>query len=420
MMWNYINDKYERSKKYVKSLIKWLTCSIIIGVICGLIGTAFYQAVEKATKLQGRYPWLLFLLPVGGVVIVFLYHICGVKNAKGTNMIIESIRSSEKIPFIMAPLIFIGTVITHLCGGSSGREGAALQIGGSIGAFLGRIMHLNEKDMHVIVMCGMSAVFSALFGTPLTATIFSMEVVSVGVIYYAAFLPCIVSSIVACSISRLAGFSAEKYSIPTMNTMSLGLIIKVIILAALCALVSSAFIICMHKTAKLYKDKINNQYIRIIVGGFLIILLTAIVGTRDYNGAGMNIVKQTFSGKVNLESFFLKIIFTVVTLGAGYKGGEIVPSFFIGATFGNAVGNLMNINPGFGAAIGMVSVFCGVVNCPITAMFLSVELFGSGNVILFALACAVSYVLSGYYSLYKSQKIIYSKLTPEYINAHTK
>jgi len=157
MMWNYINDKYERSKKYVKSLIKWLTCSIIIGVICGLIGTAFYQAVEKATKLQGRYPWLLFLLPVGGVVIVFLYHICGVKNAKGTNMIIESIRSSEKIPFIMAPLIFIGTVITHLCGGSSGREGAALQIGGSIGAFLGRIMHLNEKDMHVIVMCGMSA-----------------------------------------------------------------------------------------------------------------------------------------------------------------------------------------------------------------------------------------------------------------------
>lgn len=420
MMWNYIYDKYARSKKYVKSLVKWLVCSVIIGVICGIIGTAFYQAVEKATELQGRFPWLLFFLPFGGVSIVFLYHIFGVKNAKGTNMIIESIRTSEKIPFIMAPLIFIGTVITHLCGGSSGREGAALQIGGSVGAFLGRIIHLNEKDMHVIVMCGMSAVFSALFGTPLTAAIFSIEVVSVGVMYYTAFLPCIVSSIVACSISRLAGISTEKYSIPIINIMSLGLIIKVIILAALCALVSSIFIICMHKTAKLYENKINNQYIRIIVGGLLIILLTTIVGTRDYNGAGMNIVKYTFSGKVNLESFLLKIIFTVVTLGAGYKGGEIVPSFFIGATFGNAVGNLMNINPGFGAAIGMVSVFCGVVNCPITAIFLSIELFGSGNVLLFALACAISYVLSGYYSLYKSQKIVYSKLRPEYINANTK
>lgn len=419
-MWNYIYDKYERSKKYVRSLIKWLVCSVIIGVVCGIVGMSFYYAVEKATIFQGKFSWLLYLLPLAGVMIVFLYHVCGIKNPKGTDLIIESIRSSEKIPVVMAPLIFVGTVLTHLCGGSAGREGAALQIGGSVGAFIGRRLHLNEKDMNVIIMCGMSAVFSALFGTPLTATIFSMEVVSVGVIYYVAFFPCIISSVVAYSIARSAGFYGEKYTIPVMDVMSPEVIIKVAVLAALCAVVSTIFVVCMHKTAKLYKHKIENQYIRIITGGLLIIMVTTIIGTRDYNGAGMNIIEHAFYDQVNLESFLLKIIFTAVTLGAGYKGGEIVPSFFIGAAFGNVIGNILNINSGFGAAIGLVSVFCGVVNCPITAIMLSVELFGSGNILLFAIACAISYVLSGYYSLYHSQKIVYSKLRPEYIDVRAK
>lgn len=419
-MWNYIYDKYERSKKYVRALLKWLVCSVITGVVSGIVGLSFYYAVEKATIFQSKYPWLLYLLPLAGAIIVFSYHACGIRNPKGTDLVIESIRSSEKAPIVMAPLIFVGTVLTHLCGGSAGREGAALQIGGSIGAFIGKRLHLNEKDRNVIIMCGMSAVFSALFGTPLTATIFSMEVISVGIIYYAAFLPCIISSTIAYAIARSAGFYGEKYSIPEVDVMSPNLIIRVAILAALCAVVSTLFIVCMHKTTKLYKNKIENQYIRIITGGLLIILVTTIVGTRDYNGAGMNIIGQAFQGQVNLESFLLKIIFTAVTLGAGYKGGEIVPSFFIGATFGNVIGNILNINSGFGAAIGLVSVFCGVVNCPITAIMLSIELFGSDNILLFAVACAISYVLSGYYSLYHSQKIVYSKLRPEYIDVHAK
>ncbi len=419
-MWNYIYDKYERSKKYVRSLIKWFICSVIIGVVCGVVGLCFCYAVKKATLFQNKFSWLLYFLPVAGIIIVFLYHVCGKKNPKGTDLIIESIRSSEKIPAVMAPLIFVGTVLTHLCGGSAGREGAALQIGGSIGAFIGRRLHLNEKDRNVIVMCGMSAVFSALFGTPLTAAIFSMEVISVGIIYYAAFLPCIISSLVAYAIARSAGFYGEKYTVPVMEGMSLDVILKVAVMAALCAVVSTLFVVCMHKTANLYKSKIENQYIRIVAGGLLIIVITTMIGTRDYNGAGMSIIEHAFYDQVNPESFLLKILFTAVTLGAGYKGGEIVPSFFIGATFGNMIGKLINIDTGFGAAIGLVSVFCGVVNCPITAIMLSVELFGSSNILLFAIACAISYVLSGYYSLYRSQKIVYSKLRPEYIDVHAK
>lgn len=419
-MWNYILDKYERSKKYVHSIVKFLICSVMIGIVCGIIGLSFYYAVEKVTVFQKKFFWLLYLLPLAGVMIVFLYHICGIKNPKGTDLIIESIRSTEQIPTVMAPLIFIGTILTHLCGGSAGREGAALQIGGSVGAFIGRRLHLDEKDKNVIIMCGMSAVFSALFGTPLTAALFSMEVISVGIIYYAALLPCIISSFVAYAIARTAGFYGEKYKIPIMKPMSWEVLIKVAVIAALGAVISTLFIVCMHKTARLYQNKIENQYIRIITGGLLVVLLTTMVGTRDYNGAGMDVIWNAFYNRVNAESFFLKILLTAVTLGAGYKGGEIVPSFFIGATCGNVIGNLLHINTGFGAAIGLVSVFCGVVNCPITAIILSVELFGSENILYFAIACAISYILSGYYSLYHSQKIIYSKLRPEYIDVHAK
>lgn len=419
-MKNMIKNTGKRSYTYIRTFIKWTIIAIIIGAVCGMVGTVFHHLVEMATHMQKQHGWLLYFLPLAGIIIVFLYRKLGMSEDGGTNTIISSIRSSEKIPFRMAPLIFIGTVLTHLCGGSSGREGAALQIGGSIGAFIGRGLKLDEKEMHIITMCGMSAVFTALFGTPLTATIFSMEVVSVGVMYYIAFVPCLIASLTALSISKHFGMVPVAFVIGNIPALNLINIFKIVIIAILCATCSILFIVCVHKAGHLYKEKISNPYLRIIAGGFIVIALTAIVGCRDYNGAGMDIIIKAFSENSKPEAFLMKIIFTALTLGAGYKGGEIVPTFFIGATFGNLVGGILGFDCGFSAALGIVALFCSVVNCPITSIMLSIELFGSEGMVLFAIVASISYMLSGYYSLYSSQKIMYSKLRPDFINMDTK
>lgn len=414
-----VKRKATHAKMSLLYLVKWLSCASITGIICGLVGSAFHKSVEQVTSLRIQHPILICFLPFAGLLIVGLYHITNMLEDGGTNRIIASIRSSKAIPFRMAPLIFISTVITHLFGGSSRREGAALQIGGSIGSTLGSIFHLDEKDIHIITMCGMSGVFAALFGTPVTATIFSMEVISVGVLYYVAFIPCLLSAILAFDIAKYFGMKPVFYHLSSIPEADLANILRVLILATLCAVISMIFCFALHKTTNWFKRLLSNAYLRILVGGFLVVVLSFLVQSYDYNGTGMNVVSTAIAGQAKPEAFLLKLIFTALTLGAGFKGGEIVPSFFIGATFGNIAGGLLGLPPCFGAAIGLISMFCGVVNCPIASLLLSLELFGSQGLMLFCLACAVSYVLSGYYGLYSSQKIVYSKLSPTYINKST-
>ncbi|MBN1051458.1 chloride channel protein [Clostridium botulinum] len=413
---NIIIAKFKSIKIYIITFFLWVVVAGITGLIGGFIGSLFHLSVEYATNFRIENDWIIFMLPLGGVLIICLYKIFKLGSNIGTNLVIDSIRTDGKVPFSMSPLIFISTVITHLFGGSAGREGAALQLGGSIGSQVGKILHLDEKDMHLITLCGMSGVFSALFGTPLTATFFAMEVISVGVIYYSSFIPCIVSSIVAYKVSLLFGLEPVRFNINVIPNFSTENIIKVAILGALCALVSIIFCETLHKTNKFLSNVIKNDYLRIICGGLAIVALTFIVGCRDYNGAGMDIIANAINGQAKPEAFILKIIFTAITISVGYKGGEIVPTFFIGATFGCVVGRLIGLDPRLGAAIGLVALFCGVVNTLITSVILSIELFGSGALILFAVACGVSYMLSGYFSLYSSQKIVYSKLKAEFIN----
>lgn len=412
--------KYQKtlqgSVKYLTTLLKWLLCGSITGGVCGLVGVAFHKLVELATETRVSHGWLLWLLPLGGLLIVFLYRSAGMGDDRGTNLVIDSVRSGEKLPVVMAPLIFVSSVITHLLGGSAGREGAALQIGGSIGAGLGRLMRLNEKDLRVITMCGMSAVFAAIFGTPLTAAIFAMEVVSVGVLHYAAIVPCLLSATIGYSIACGFGIEPVSFTVPFIPELGVVSLLQTILLGGLCALVSILFCVTMHTVGKLYKKYIPNQYLRAAAGGCLVILLTLLVGTRDYNGAGMDVITAAISGTSRPEAFLLKLIFTALTLGAGFKGGEIVPSFFIGSTFGCAVAPLMGMHPGFGASLGLVAMFCGVVNCPITSLLLSIELFGTQGILLYAIVCAISYMLSGYYSLYSSQRIVYSKLYTDQVD----
>lgn len=415
-----INYRLGRIGETARALLLWLFMAVIVGAVCGVVGGAFHYAIDEATQLRGDLPWLLYFLPVTGLFIVWSYRAGGMENDSGTNQIIASVRSGTRPPLKLAVLIFLGSTLTHLTGGSAGREGAALQIGGSLASGVGRLFKLNERNMNVMVMCGMSGLFSALFGTPLTAAVFSMEVVSIGIFHYSALFPGLLSAYVANGITSLMGIEPEGYpllGIPDLGWLSM---VKVGALGIICALLSILFCVVMHQSARLYKKIFPNQYLRVVVGGVLVILLTLLVGNRDYNGAGGLIIEAAVSGQAEPWAFALKIIFTALTLGAGYRGGEIVPTFFVGSTFGCVMAPLLGLHPAFGAAIGMIALFCGVVNCPLASVLLSVELFGSDAILFFAFACALSYMLSGKFSLYSSQKIVYSKLEPRFIdeNAH--
>ena len=403
---------------YVKTLFKWVLLGGIIGVAGGVIGSLFHIGVNYATAIRGAHPWILYLMPVGGLAIVGLYKLCHLEG-KGTNAIIESVHFGESVPILLVPVIFVSTVITHLCGGSAGREGAALQIGGGLGFQAGKLLRLGEKDLPLATLCGMSGVFSALFGTPLTATVFALEVISVGVLYYAGLVPCITAAMVGYLVSLWMGVPPTRFTV-VMPALDGWTLLLVVVLAILCALVSILFCRGLHVTEHLAERLMKNSYLRAAAGGAVIIALTLLLGTTDYNGAGMDVISRALTGEASGWAWLLKLLFTAVTIGCGFKGGEVVPSFFVGATFGCAAGALLGLPPGFAAAIGLVAVFCGAVNCPIASVVLSVELFGADAMLYFAIACAISYVLSGYCGLYSSQTILYSKLRAEFINVHTK
>lgn len=415
----YIMHKVDHNGRRLGTVIKWLVFSILSGIIVGLVGTAFYFGMDMVTRTRETYPWLIFFLPAGGVVIVWFYKLLHDEKDTGTNLVLSAISAGESVPLRMAPLIFISTLLTHLFGGSAGREGAALQLGGSIGNALGRLFRFDTKDQHVMIMCGMSAAFSALFGTPMAAAIFSMEVVTVGIMHYAALVPCVVSSLIAHEIAIALGASAEMFDIGQIPEFTLQSAAILTLLSALCGIISIVFCVMLHRFEWLYRKISGNAYIRVILGGMIIIIMTELVGSQTYNGTGVSVIARCMDGQVRPEAFFMKMMFTALTLGAGYKGGEIVPSFFIGASFGCLFGNIAGFSPAMCAAIGMTSVFCGVTNCPITSLLISFELFGYDGMPYFLLAVAFSYVLSGYTGLYRSQKIIYSKYKTNYINKQT-
>lgn len=394
--------------------LKWLFFGVLMGFFAGSAGTLFYFCIAKVTGIRTANPWLVYLLPFGGLAIIFLYRLLGVKHPQGTDLVIEAIRSPEPVPLKMAPLIFVSTVITHLFGGSAGREGAALQLGGSLGFGTGRLFRLDEKDLHIVTMCGMAACFSALFGTPITATVFVLEVITVGVMYYSALVPCAVAAVVGAAFSRWCGVPPTVFALGGIPEMSWKPALQVAVLAILCALLSVVFCYTMRGTGNLLRRLLPNPYLRAAAGGAAVILLALLFG-RDYLGMGGNIIAAAVKGQAAPAAFLLKLLFTAVTLGAGFRGGEIVPAFFVGATFGCVMGGPLGLSPAFAASIGLMAVFCGVTNCPITAFVLSLEVFGTRGAAFYLVAAGISYMLSGYSGIYSKQKILYSKYKPLFL-----
>ena len=416
-------DKQYWGKQGKNALIfvRWCAFAVIIGVVVGAVGAAFHRALDWAGEMSGAHDWLLYLLPLAGVGIALWYSKMDIPLARGTNFILTSVREDHPVRLRLAPSIFLTSVLTHLCGGSAGREGAAIQLGGSISGNIGHWMRLDDRDSRTITMCGMAAGFAALFGTPLAASVFAMEVISVGVMYYAALFPCVLASVIAHQTALQLGGSTTAFRLAGVPAaVDATLLLRLVLFGVVCAVLSALVCIVFHRIGHLFSRYIPNQYACIAAGGAAVVAVSLLLGTRDYNGAGMAVIERAVAGEAAYAACFIKLVLTAITIGVGYKGGEIVPVLFIGATFGAAYGGFFGLAPSFAAGLGMVAVFCGVTNSPLTSILLAYELFGGEQLALFALVIAVAYMLSGYYGLYSEQKILYSKMRPQFIDRKTK
>lgn len=407
-----IEHNYERTV----STFRWIGFSVVMGVVMGIIGALFTLAIADVTRMREHNPYFLLLLPVGAVAIRLLYRLAHYENDGGTNLVLSSIQGDDYIPGRMSLLIFLSTIASHLVGASVGREGAALQLGGSIGGYMGTQFSLDDTQRKTVTMCCMSASFAALFGTPMTAAVFSMEVISVGIMHYAALVPCVLASYIASGVAGMMGAERLSYTIAYIPTLDFKHGVQCGLFAILAGTVSMLFCIALRQTEVLTRKYMPNDYIRAAVCGTLLLVMTFMVGDQAFNGSGVETIDSCMSGNEHTWAFLLKIIFTCVSIAAGYKGGEIIPSLFIGASFGSFVASVTGLDPTLCAAVGMGSVFCGVTNCPITSLLLCFELFGMEASPYFMIAIALAYVVSGYYSLYHSQKIVYSKYKSNYID----
>ena len=412
---NNFNEFQRAAKAAIWVALQWFFLAIPTGLACGLVGTLFHLSVERVTELRAGQPWLLFLLPAAGLLITALYKVTKCEGV-GTNNVIRAVQSGEPVSILLVPAIFLGTVLTHLCGGSAGREGAALQMGGSIGWNVGTLLHLKDHDRRTATICGMAAFFSALFGTPLTAALFAMMVEDVGLTFTSAFVPAFTSALIAYGCSLAFGIAPTHFAI-TAPELTVWTAFLVILLGFACAAVSRLFCGLLHFMEHKVPQLLPNPWLRVFVGGVAVIAFSYLFGVGRYNGAGMGVITAAVEqGEALPWDFLCKIFLTALTLSCGFKGGEVVPSFFVGATFGCVFGPLLGLPAGFAAAVGLVSIFCGATNALIPSILMGFELFSGAGLELIALGCGICFMLSGHHGLYSSQTFVTNKLRSEYMS----
>lgn len=418
--------------KEFRILGKWL---LIIVPLSAVIGTAiafFLWSLDYVTELRIENPWLLYLLPLIGVLIIWFYRKFGKESEKGNNLIMDEIHEpGGGVPVRMAPLVYFGTILTHLFGGSAGREGTAVQIGGSISSLFRKYINLNESDTRILLISGVAAGFGAVFGTPLTGAIFAIEVLAIGKLRYDAIIPALLASVLADVSCSIWGLGHTEYSIlfienaylfdekVQINPLLLG---KVLIACVAFGLAGFLFGELTHRIKDLSKKFIQNPYLIPFVGGVLVIGITYLFGNYDYNGlgvesyreGGVSILSSFQEGGADALSWLKKIALTSVTLGTGFKGGEVTPLFFVGSTLGNVLGDLMDAPIDLFAGLGFIAVFAAATNTPLACTIMGVELFGSDNILYYAIACFVAYFFSGHTGIYSSQKVGVPKIFDYY------
>ena len=406
-----VNTMLKKIEKIsLKEYFLLLAAALVIGILGGAVGAAFHHAVDHVTHWRGEFPEIVYALPVAGLAIPFLYSKLKAAGLN-TDTVIEAGQGKRKAPFALLPAIFLASVLTHFFGGSAGREGAALQIGGSLGQETAKRFRLSHTAARCAVLAGMSSLFSAMFATPIAAAVFSLEIAGVTALFPLAIVPSLVASFVAIEVSALLGVAPMAFTVP-LPSLGVTTFLLLLVFAALCGLVSDVFCVALHRAAELFARHFPNSYMRVVAGGCIVVVLTILVGNQDYNGAGMGVINAALSGEADPMAFIWKIFFTAITIGCGYKGGEVVPSFFVGATFGCTMGAMLGFDPIFTAAVGMVAVFCGATNAPLASFFLCLEMFGPAGWLFYLPACFVSYFVSTRHGLYHSQQLLYPKIPP--------
>jgi H+/Cl- antiporter ClcA len=424
------NNPFNEHFGILKHLIKWFILVLPIGIVIGSMVVLFLWLLSAATQFRFNHTWLLYLLPIAGILIHFIYQTIGKSAEKGNNLILEQIHEEGGgVPKRMAPIILITTLITHLFGGSAGREGTAVQIGGSIASMFGDWFKLQGIDKKTILIAGVAAGFGAVFGTPLTGAIFAMEVLAIGKIQYQALLPALMAALIGDLTVNAWDIHHIQYHINSFSSANTGflehrlhfdmlLLGKVVLSSIAFGLVSLVFAILVREIKSICLQIFKYKWMIPVFGGLLIITITLLLGKPDYLGLGVDAqypgaitIPTAFNtGGAGLWSWLCKTIYTTITLGTGFKGGEVTPLFYIGATLGNTLANILNAPVSLFAALGFIAVFAGATNTPIACTFMGVELFGGQYVLLFAIACFTAYLFSGHTGIYGAQRIAIPKI----------
>lgn len=387
-------------------LIKWLLISAIVSVLIGSASAFFLYALNWATDYRESHLYIIALLPLGGLLIGLSYHYWGDSVVKGNNLLLEEFQSPKQIiPLKMAPLVLFGTIITHLFGGSAGREGTAVQMGGAIADQFTKIFKLRPRDRKILLVIGVSAGFSSIFGTPLAGAVFALEVMIVGRMRYEALLPSFLAAIFANLTCHAWGAAHTHYSIPNITEVTPINLLYAIIASICFGLVAILFSKSVSYWSKLFKSRISYPPLRPFIGGIVIVSAVALLGSTQYIGLGVPTIVDAFTHEQMPYDFILKLLFTTFTLGAGFKGGEVTPLFFVGATLGNALALLLPLPMALLAGMGFIAVFAGATNTPIACTLMGIELFGAENGVYLAIACIIAYLFSGHTGIYTAQII---------------
>ncbi len=412
-------------RTHALSVARWLIALVPMAAAVGTLCAAFLWSLDAATAARFAQPWLLFGLPLGGLAVGLLYHRLGRSVEGGNNLIVEQIHEpGGGVPLRMAPLIFLGTVVTHLFGGSAGREGTAVQLGGSLASACVRLFRLDAQSARIMLMAGIAAGFGAVFGTPLAGAIFALEVLAIGRVEYAALVPCLIAAVVGDWTCRLWGIHHSLFRIGDLAEGAQGagplLLAKVAFAGVAFGLAGLLFAEVNHRLGGWCKRFITYAPLRPVAGGLAVIALVSVCGTRDYLGLGVwspdpnaLTIASFFGPDVHPWSWALKILFTTVTLATGFKGGEVTPLFFIGAALGNALAGLLGAPVDLMAGLGFVAVFAGAANTPLACTLMGIELFGAPHAVPIAIACFVAYLCSGHSGIYLSQRIAVPKVATE-------
>ena len=407
---SYLLLVFQSKHFFLNYFFKWLVLAVVIGICIGTASAGFLLSLEWVTSYRENHFWIIALLPIGGLLIGLLYHYYGKSVVAGNSLLLDTIHEPKAvIPFKMAPFVYLGTMVTHLLGGSAGREGTALQMAGAIADQFSKPFRLTNEERKILIIAAIAAGFGSVFGTPLAGAVFGLEVILVRKFRYNAIFPAFSAAIFADWVTRAWNAPHTHYIVSFVPEISLSTLLYSIIAGIAYGLCALFFKQSMHSSTAFVAKKNSFPPLRPFLGGILIAAVVLVIGTTKYIGLGIPIIESAFHHELPPYDFLLKLLFTVVTLSVGFKGGEVTPLFFIGATLGNALAFLLPLPIGLLSGMGFVAVFAGATNTPLASLLMAIELFGAEIAIYAAIACIVAYLISGNNSIYHNQKLGESK-----------